>query len=63
MERNDALRTVGVTNAFTRRLINDGTQIESRCIFCGAVIIGSVMEGFVEQEQQHFKTCPKICGK
>jgi hypothetical protein len=56
-------RAIKVADAFTRRLINDGSQIESRCKFCGAVIIGSVMQGFVEQERQHFKECPKICSK
>jgi hypothetical protein len=49
-----------VTQAFVRRLINNGLQIESRCKSCGVVIVGSAMEGLAEKEQQHIQNCPKI---
>jgi len=49
--------------AFTRRLINDASQIESRCKSCGALIIGSVLDGLLEKEQVHIKHCPKIVGE
>ena len=45
---------------FSRQLIDDGLRIESRCNFCGAVIIGSASENLPKDEQQHLKDCPKI---
>jgi hypothetical protein len=60
MEPNQTPRKVGVAKAFTRRLINDGSQIESRCNFCGAAIVGSAMYGLDKLEEQHFNNCPKI---
>jgi len=50
------------TDIFSRRLTDDGRYIESCCKFCGTVIIGSVMEGLLEKEQEHVKACPK-CPK
>jgi len=44
---------------FDRRLTDDGLEIESRCKFCGAVIVGSVLKGLAEKERQHIKNCPK----
>lgn len=52
-------RTVNVLGVFTRRLFDEGAKIESRCKFCGDVIIGSVMGGLLEKEEEHFKNCPK----
>lgn len=49
-----------VIQVFVRRLINNGLQIESRCKFCGTVIVGSAMEGLAETEQRHIQNCPKI---
>ena len=47
-------------DGFVRRLIDDGLHIESCCRLCGAVIIGSVMDGLVDKEREHVKNCPKI---
>lgn len=47
-------------DTFARRLLNGGSQIESRCIRCGAVIIGSAMHGLREDEDDHREQCPIV---
>ncbi len=43
---------------FTRRLTDDSMLIESRCQFCGVVIVGSVLHGLREEENAHQANCP-----
>jgi hypothetical protein len=44
---------------FDRRLSDDRAQIESVCVLCGAVIIGSVLNGLPELETKHLAACKK----
>ncbi len=48
-----------VVEGFTRRLKpDDDTLIESRCVFCGLLIVGGVLHGLIEQEIEHQQHCP-----
>jgi hypothetical protein len=53
-------RIVNVLKAFTRRLLDEGRNIESHCKYCGDVIVGSARDGLLEKEEEHFKKCPKV---
>ena len=46
-------------SAFDRRLLEDPTKIESVCLQCGAVIIGSVLGGLPQLETTHLADCKK----
>lgn len=45
---------------FIRRIIHGGerTLFESRCSRCGALVIGSVPESLIEDEDAHVSVCP-----
>jgi hypothetical protein len=47
------------TDGFDRRLFDNATKIESVCLRCGAVIIGSVLNGLPELETVHLAECKK----
>jgi hypothetical protein len=50
-----------VGDVFTRRLIDNGLQIESRCNFCGVAIVGTARDNDIKsKEQQHVLNCPKM---
>ena len=47
-------------NLFERKLLErtDGTLIESRCKYCGQILLGKAIFGdLLEQEQQHMDQC------
>ncbi len=52
-----------IPDAFTRQLVNDASQIESRCIYCGAVIVGSAAQHLQEDEEDHREHCPAATRK
>lgn len=43
--------------AFRRRLLDDPTKIESVCKICGAVIVGGVLKGLPQREDEHLAEC------
>jgi hypothetical protein len=43
---------------FVRRLLEDGMLIESRCKWCGFLIIGKASQNLPEDEQKHISECP-----
>jgi hypothetical protein len=47
-------------DVFARQLTDDGRKIECRCKWCGTVILGSVMDGLLDREQEHVQNCPNI---
>jgi hypothetical protein len=59
----DAPHSARLADAFVRRLIEDGLQVESCCKYCGAVIIGSVMRGLANEELRHLQNCSKVPEK
>jgi hypothetical protein len=42
---------------FSRRLSADKLTIESRCNFCGAVIICKASDGLAQKEDDHIDRC------
>ncbi len=49
---------------YSRRLVYDKgiSLVESRCVRCGAVIVGSVTESLIADEDAHRKQCNKPAG-
>ncbi len=48
-----------IAEGFVRRLKpDDFTRIESRCDFCGFLIVANAHYDLYEQEREHRKGCP-----
>jgi hypothetical protein len=62
-QKDIAISPDGKARGFTRSpLYDDGEmrmRIKAVCDLCGHIIVGSVIETLVEDEQEHADNCPK----
>lgn len=48
---------MNISGGFDRTLINFNMHIKSVCRHCGAVIVGSALDGLADQEANHLDQC------